>query len=243
MARYFIYLSYDGSNYHGWQIQPNARTVQQELEGALALLLRENCPVVGAGRTDTGVNAAQMVAHANLPENIDTAQLIYKLNKVLPPDISVSAIRRVKDDAHARFDAVSRCYCYYVSTVKSPFARRYACRVPSDLNFEAMNNAARVLPEYTDFTSFSKLHTDVKTNNCKIKSAQWKRLDDNHWVFEIEADRFLRNMVRAIVGTLVDVGRGRYSVEEFEDIILSKDLSRSSAGAPACGLFLSGVKY
>ena len=243
MARYFIIFSYDGAAYHGWQIQPNARTVQQELEGALALLLRENCPVVGAGRTDTGVNAAQMVAHADLPENIDTAQLIYKLNKVLPPDISVSAIRRVKDDAHARFDAVSRCYCYYVSTVKSPFARRYACRVPSDLNFEAMNNAARVLPEYTDFTSFSKLHTDVKTNNCKIKSAQWKRLDDNHWVFEIEADRFLRNMVRAIVGTLLLVCRGKLTVDDFRNVIEQKERCAAGDSAVAEALFLAEVKY
>lgn len=243
MARYFIIFSYDGAAYHGWQIQPNARTVQQELEGALALLLRENCPVVGAGRTDTGVNAAQMVAHADLPENIDTAQLIYKLNKVLPPDISVSAIRRVKDDAHARFDAVSRCYCYYVSTVKSPFARRYACRVPSDLNFEAMNNAARVLPEYTDFTSFSKLHTDVKTNNCKIKSAQWKRLDDNHWVFEIEADRFLRNMVRAVVGTLFQVGMGKMTNEQFAQVIIKQNRCSAGDSAPAQGLYLTHIEY
>ena len=243
MARFFIIFSYDGAAYHGWQVQPNARTVQQELEGALSLLLRENCPVVGAGRTDTGVNASQMIAHADLPENIDTAQLVYKLNKVLPPDISVSAVRRVKDDAHARFDAVSRRYCYYVTTVKSPFARRYACRVPSDLNFEAMNSAAAILLEYTDFTSFSKLHTDVKTNNCKIKSAQWKRLNENHWVFEIEADRFLRNMVRAIVGTLLLVGRGKLSIDNFRGVIEQKERCAAGDSAVAEALFLAEVKY
>lgn len=243
MQRYFILFSYDGAAYHGWQVQPNARTVQQMLEEALTTLLRTPMTVVGAGRTDAGVNAASMVAHVDLPDNTDTVQLKYKLNRILPPDIAVSDILPVKRDAHARFDALSRRYCYYVSTAKSPFSRRYAYRLTGSVDFEAMNRAAALLPEYTDFTSFSKLHTDVKTNNCRIVQAQWRRLDENHWVFEIEADRFLRNMVRAIVGTLVDVGMGKLTPEGFAEIVAARDLSRSSGSAPAQGLFLNDVQY
>lgn len=243
MSRYFIIFSYDGAAYHGWQVQPNARTVQQTLEEALSLLLRERCSVVGAGRTDTGVNASQMVAHVDLPQSIDTAQLKYKLNKVLPGDIAVSDIRSVRSDAHARFDAVARRYNYFVTTIKSPFARRYACRIPCDIDFDAMNRAAATLLEYTDFTSFSKLHTDVKTNNCKITHAAWRKLDDNAWVFEIEADRFLRNMVRAIVGTLLLVGRGKLSVEEFRNVIEQKERCAAGDSAVAEALFLVKVEY
>ena len=179
MYRYFIYFSYDGAAYHGWQIQPNAITVQQVMEEALAKLMRVPVPLVGAGRTDAGVNASCMVAHADFPNEIDVQQLIYKLNKILPPDIAVSNIRRVKDDAHARFDAVSRRYNYRVITAKSPFARRYACRVMPGVDFDLMNRAAEILYEYTDFTSFSKLHTDVKTNNCKVTFAQWRQTGEN----------------------------------------------------------------
>ena len=243
MQRHFIIFSYDGAAYHGWQVQPNARTVQQELEGALATVLREPAPVVGAGRTDSGVNAAQMVAHVDLPDGCDTAQLKYKLNRILPPDIAVSAIVPVKNDAHARFDATSRKYSYYVTTVKSPFARRYACRVPPDIDFDAMNSAAALLPQYTDFTSFSKLHTDVKTNNCKVKYAVWRKIDDVHWVFEIEADRFLRNMVRAIVGTLLLVGRGKLSPDGFRRVIEKKERCAAGDSAVAEALFLTRVDY
>ena len=243
MQRYFILFSYDGAAYHGWQVQPNARTVQQMLEEALTTLLRTPMTVVGAGRTDAGVNAASMVAHVDLPDNTDTVQLKYKLNRILPPDIAVSDILPVKRDAHARFDALSRRYCYYVSTAKSPFSRRYAYRLTGSVDFEAMNRAAALLPEDTDFTSFSKLHTDVKTNNCRIVQAQWRRLDENHWVFEIEADRFLRNMVRAIVGTLLMVGRHKLSLDGFRAVIENKE--RSAAGDSAMGeaLFLVDVKY
>ena len=243
MQRHFVIFSYDGAAYHGWQVQPNARTVQQELEGALATVLREPAPVVGAGRTDSGVNAAQMVAHVDLPDGCDTAQLKYKLNRILPPDIAVSAIVPVKNDAHARFDATSRKYSYYVTTVKSPFARRYACRVPPDIDFDAMNSAAALLPQYTDFTSFSKLHTDVKTNNCKVKYAVWRKIDDVHWVFEIEADRFLRNMVRAIVGTLLLVGRGKLSPDGFRRVIEKKERCAAGDSAVAEALFLTRVDY
>lgn len=243
MFRYFIYFSYDGAAYHGWQVQPNAVTVQQVLEESLAKLVRQPVPLVGAGRTDAGVNAACMVAHGDFPCEIDCAQLVYKLNKILPPDIAVSSVRRVKDDAHARFDAVSRRYNYRVVTAKSPFARRYACRVMPGVDFDAMNRAAEILYEYTDFTSFSKLHTDVKTNNCKVKYAAWRKVGENEWVFEIEADRFLRNMVRAIVGTLLMVGRGKMTVDGFREVIEKK--SRCEAGDSALGeaLFLVSVEY
>ncbi len=243
MFRYFIYFSYDGAAYHGWQVQPNAITVQQVLEEALAKLVRQPVPLVGAGRTDAGVNAACMVAHGDFPCEVDCAQLVYKLNKILPPDIAVSGVRRVKDDAHARFDALSRRYNYRVVTAKSPFVRRYACRVLPGVDFEAMNRAAEILYEYTDFTSFSKLHTDVKTNNCKVTFACWRQVSDNEWVFEIEADRFLRNMVRAIVGTLLLVGRGKLTLDGFRAVIENK--ARGEAGDSAMGeaLFLVDVKY
>ena len=243
MARYFIYFSYDGAAYHGWQVQPNAITVQQVLEEALAKLVRQPVPLVGAGRTDAGVNAACMVAHGDFPGEIDEKQLVYKLNKILPPDIAVNNVRRVKDDAHARFDALSRRYNYRVVTAKSPFSRRYACRVLPGVDFDAMNRAAEVLYEYNDFTSFSKLHTDVKTNNCKVTFAQWRQVDDNEWLFEIEADRFLRNMVRAIVGTLLLVGRGKLTIDGFRAVIENK--ARGEAGDSAMGeaLFLVDVKY
>ena len=243
MQRYFILFSYDGAAYHGWQVQPNARTVQQMLEEALTTLLRTPMTAVGAGRTDAGVNAASMVAHVDLPDNTDTVQLKYKLNRILPPDIAVSDILPVKRDAHARFDALSRRYCYYVSTAKSPFSRRYAYRLTGSVDFEAMNRAAALLPEYTDFTSFSKLHTDVKTNNCRIVQAQWRRLDENHWVFEIEADRFLRNMVRAIVGTLLMVGRGKMTLDGFRRVIEQKERCAAGDSAAAEALFLAEVKY
>ena len=241
--RYFIFFSYDGAAYHGWQVQPNAITVQQVLEEALATLMRVPVPVVGAGRTDTGVNAECMVAHADLPASVDTAQLVYKLNKILPPDIAVSDIRRVRDDAHARFDAIARRYRYRVVTAKSPFVRRYALRVMPGIDFKAMNRAAELLYEYTDFTSFSKLHTDVKTNNCKVTYAAWRNVGCGEWAFEIEADRFLRNMVRAIVGTLLLVGRGKMTIDGFRDVIENK--ARGEAGDSAMGeaLFLVDVKY
>ena len=243
MSRYFIYFSYDGAAYHGWQVQPNAITVQQVLEDALSKLMRQPVPLVGAGRTDSGVNAACMVAHADFPCEIDAGQLIYKLNRILPPDIAVSDVRRVKDDAHARFDAVSRRYMYRVVTEKSPFLRNYACRVSGTVDFESMNKAACLLYEYTDFTSFSKLHTDVKTNNCKVTHAEWKQVGDSEWVFEIEADRFLRNMVRAIVGTLLMVGRGKMSIDGFRAVIENKARGEAGDSAPGEALFLVSVTY
>ena len=246
MARYFIELSYDGAAYCGWQRQPDAPTVQQALEKALSTLLRQDVEVVGAGRTDTGVNASYYVAHFDCESGVkDCAQLVYKLNLILPQDIAVKAVREVCEQAHARFDAVEREYTYYISQRKNPFRRFSAWQYYVQLDMERMNEAAATLLEYDDFTSFAKLNSNNKTNICRLVKAEWRRAewDEDLLIFTIRADRFLRNMIRAIVGTLVDVGRGRYTVEEFCDILHSRDLSRSSAGAPAQGLFLSDVKY
>lgn len=239
--RYFIYLSYDGACYHGWQRQPNGLSVQQVLEEALSTLLRQPVEVVGAGRTDAGVNASMMVAHfdASLPEET----VVSRLNRLLPSDIAVQRIVPVRPDAHARFSATSRTYHYYITFDKSPFLRHYAWRCPFPLDFDRMNESARHLFDYTDFTSFSKLHTDVKTNNCCIMKAEWVRQADGTWMFEVQADRFLRNMVRAIVGTLVDVGRGKISVQDFCDIIEKKDRCSAGQSMPGNALFLADITY
>ena len=207
------------------------------------MLLRVPTEIVGAGRTDTGVNASFYTAHFDAEEGIDTAQLCYKMNKVLPMDIAIMRIYEVRESLHARFDAKQREYTYFLTPHKSPFRRYSAWYFTADIDVERMNEAAAKLLEYEDFTSFAKLNSNNKTNICHISYARWTIEEDGTLRFTIRADRFLRNMVRAIVGTLVDVGRGRYSVAEFEDIILSRDLSRCSAGAPACGLFLSDVMY
>lgn len=243
MQRYFIYFAYDGSAYNGWQIQPNGTGVQECLMKALSILLRREVEVTGAGRTDAGVHAARMVAHFDHDAPLDTLLLADKLNRLLPPDIGVLSLRPVRPDAHARFDAVARTYCYYVSTSKSPFLRQYRCRLYRAPDFARMNEAAARLPGYTDFTSFSKLHTDVKTNNCRITRACWTQEDEHTWVFTIRADRFLRNMVRAIVGTLLDVGRGKLTVEGFCRIIEQRDRRRASTSAPGQALFLTDVEY
>ena len=244
--RYFIELSYDGAAYCGWQRQPDALTVQQTLEQGLSTLLREPIEVVGAGRTDTGVNASYYVAHFDCEKGVENcAQLVYKLNLILPHDVAVKSVRKVKEEAHARFDAIEREYTYYISQRKNPFRRYSAWQYYVPLDMERMNEAAAKLLDYDDFTSFAKLNSNNKTNICRVVRAEWHRDADDEQllIFTIRADRFLRNMIRAIVGTLVDVGRGRYTVEDFERILHSRDLSLSSAGAPAVGLFLSDVKY
>ena len=243
MQRYFIYLAYDGTSYHGWQVQPNGVSVQECLMKALSTLLRQPTEVVGAGRTDAGVHARLMVAHFDSPQALDEVFMTDKLNRLLPPDISVYCLRAVKPDAHARFDAVSRTYRYYVTTAKVPFERQYRCRLYSEPDFDRMNEAAHTLFDYTDFTSFSKLHTDVKTNNCRIMQAHWERFDEVTWVFTIRADRFLRNMVRAVVGTLLEVGRGKLSVEGFRRVIEQKDRCRAGTSVPGCALFLEDITY
>lgn len=240
--RYFITFSYDGTLYHGWQIQPHSNSVQEELQKALSILLRDNIEVVGAGRTDTGVHARKMIAHFDFSE-IDSAQVVYKLNKILPKDIAVQSIERVDDDVHARFSAKSRTYHYYIHLDKNPFNRAYSWQVYGQLDFDLMNQAANVLMEYEDFTSFSKSNTDTKTNNCTITCARWDRVEDGKWRFTITANRFLRNMVRAIVGTLVDVGRGKITIEQMRQIIDAKDRCQAGDSVPGNALFLVDVTY
>lgn len=277
--RYFIYLQYDGTDYHGWQFQPDVMSVQQMIEEKLGILLNQGTPlpIVGAGRTDAGVHARLMVAHFDYPikdekindeENsdeeapsatvskpLDLDQLTFKLNGLLPPDIAILKIVPVKDDAHARFSAISRTYRYYMTRAKSPYNTRFVTRTYYDLDIEKMNHAAAKLFCYQDFTSFAKLHTDVKTNNCDIKQAFWEVVGNDSEllrsgnvrpgdiVFTIQADRFLRNMVRSIVGTLVQVGRGKIDAKEFTQIIERKDRCKAGDSMPAEGLFLEDVEY
>jgi len=241
--RYFIYLSYKGTAYHGWQIQPNGISVQEVLTKALSTVLRTKTEITGAGRTDKGVHARLMVAHfdveGELPAELDLAN---KLNSMLPRDIAIQKVVEVQPAAHARFDAVSRRYEYHIVTEKDVFKTELAARLSDKLDFEAMNQAAAVLLEYRDFTSFSKLHTDVKTNNCVITRAEWSKHGDE-WIFTIEADRFLRNMVRAVVGTLFEVGSHRMSVDEFRAVIEAKNRCKAGVSVPAHGLYLVDIQY
>lgn len=243
MCRYFIYLSYDGTNYHGWQIQPNGISVQEVLMKALSTFLRKPIEVVGAGRTDAGVHARLMVAHFDFDAELDCATVVDKLNRLLPPDVAVYRVRRVKPEAHARFDATYRTYKYYITTRKDPFSRAFSWRIFQTLDFEKMNEAAQALFDYIDFTSFSKLHTDVKTNNCKMMYARWEQIGEHDWVFTIQADRFLRNMVRAVVGTLVEVGKGKLTVEGFRKVIEEKNRCSAGTSVPGNALFLVDVGY
>ncbi|MCM1515118.1 MAG: tRNA pseudouridine(38-40) synthase TruA [Paraprevotella sp.] len=237
-------LSYDGTAYHGWQVQPHSNSVQAELQKALSTLMRCPMEIVGAGRTDTGVHARKMVAHFDCNgAPLDCRQLAYKLNKLLPRDIAVQAIEPVEENMHARFSATSRTYHYFLHMDKNPFARAYSWQVYGTLDFDMMNRAAEVLMEYRDFTSFSKVNTDTKTNNCTVTQAHWDMVGDNQWRFTITADRFLRNMVRAIVGTLVEVGRGRMDIDGLRRVIEAKDRCRAGDSVPGNALFLVDVTY
>ena len=240
--RYFIYLSYNGSNYHGWQIQPNATTVQEVVQKALSLIIGRQIDLTGAGRTDTGVHARSMAAHFDCELPIDTDVICKQLNSLLPWDISVSRIVKVKSDAHARFSALSRTYEYMLHFDKNPFLKGLVYRHYRKLDFDAMNTAAAKMLEYTDFTSFSKLHTDTRTNNCKVSIAKWEQRVDI-WVFTIKADRFLRDMVRATVGTLILVGEHSIDTEGFTRIIEAKDRQKAGQSIDACGLYLSDIEY
>lgn len=243
MSRYFIYLSYDGSNYHGWQVQPNGNSVQAELQRALSILLRDDIEVVGAGRTDAGVHAQMMVSHFETEQKFMTEQLSYRLNRILPRDISIDRIIPVTDDMHARFSAVSRTYHYYIHTRKSPFLWRYSCPIHYQLDFDLMNKAGRILTTYYDFGAFCKSHTDVKTTLCQVTEARWEKLDNNQYCFVITANRFLRNMVRAVVGTLIDIGRGKISIEEFKHIVESQKRTEAGESMPGNALFLWNIEY
>lgn len=240
--RYFIEFSYNGKNYFGYQIQPREISVQQELEKALSTLLRQEIKTTGAGRTDTGVHAKKMFAHFDT-ESAPDQNLVYKLNSFLPDDIAVKRIFEVKNDFHARFDAAYRTYEYYISSEKNPFTQDSSWQMwRRKLDIDLMNEACKILFEYEDFTSFAKLHTDNKTNNCKIYKAFWEQ-NGAELKFTISADRFLRNMVRAVVGTMVEIGNGKIKPEELRKIIEKKDRNSAGTSAPAQGLFLVDVGY
>ena len=240
--RYFIRFSYHGKNYFGYQIQPREISVQEELEKALSTILREEIKTTGAGRTDTGVHAKKMFAHFDTEQILDE-NLPHKLNSFLPPDISVKTIFKVKDDFHARFDATFRTYEYYISLDKDPFTQDSSWQIwKRNLDIDKMNEACKILFEFEDFTSFAKLHTDNKTNNCKIYKAFWEQ-NGTELKFTISADRFLRNMVRSIVGTMVEIGNGKLQPEDLRKIIAEKNRNSAGTSAPPQGLFLVDVGY
>lgn len=243
MPRYSLTLSYNGKRYNGWQIQNNAPSIQQTLQKALSTILRDEINVVGAGRTDTGVHASYYVAHFDTKATVDNcSSTAYHLNAFLPEDIAISKLELAADDFHARFDATSREYKYYISLNKNPFRRDYSCTLPYALDIEKMNEAASAMLDYEDFACFAKLHSNNKTTICHIEYAYWQQQEDM-LVFHIRADRFLRNMVRAIVGTLIDVGRGKIDLEDFHNIINSGSRSAAGTSVPPQGLFLTDVKY
>jgi len=240
--RFFIEFTYDGTDFHGSQTQPNGNTIQAEMEAALATVLRESVPLTFAGRTDAGVHAEKMVAHFDwskaLPANLDG-----RLNRLLLDSIAVSAIERVTDEAHARFDALSRTYHYRITTRKDPFTFRTHTRVAKGLDFEAMNDAAQLLLGQQDFAAFCRTHTDVKTTICDVREARWVQENDAEAYFVITADRFLRNMVRAVVGTLFEVGRHKMTKTQFGEVIASHDRCQAGHSAPAEGLSLVEITY
>ena len=239
--RYFIELSYDGTPFVGWQRQPAGDSVQSCLEDALSILFRKPLSIVGAGRTDAGVHAHQLFAHVDLDEYIDQ-DLTFRLNKLLPKEIAVLNIIAVTQDAHARFDAVSRSYRYHITTQKNPFLQKRSYQFAKPLDLDLMNLAAKILIDHEDFKCFSKSKTDVKTYICDIQHAHWQQ-DGRELVFFIQANRFLRNMVRAIVGTLIEVGMRKISISDFEAILASRDRSQAGYSVPAHGLYLEKVNY
>jgi tRNA pseudouridine38-40 synthase len=240
--RYFIEFAYKGTNYHGWQYQPNATSVQETLTKALITILKKDIVLVGAGRTDSRVHAKQMFAHFDLEGSIDVPFYIHKLNSFLPKDIAILNIHLVHEDAHARFDATKRTYEYHIHTKKDAFERDDSWYYQNDLDIEKMNDACKILFNHIDFECFSKVHTDVNTFNCTIYEAHWEK-QHNRLVFTISADRFLRNMVRAIVGTMINIGLGKITVEDLTEIIESKDRGKAGFSVPAHGLYLTKVEY
>ncbi len=240
--RYFIEIAFNGKNYHGWQRQPDALSVQEVLEETLSTMLRKEIKLVGAGRTDAGVHAKQLFAHFDFDVIKDLTDIVFRLNSFLSKDISVKRIIKVKSDAHARFDAIEREYEYVITLKKTPFLKDFSYLIHQKPDIELMNKASEQLLNYKDFQCFSRSKTDVKTYHCKVNKGYWVE-DNSQLIFTISADRFLRNMVRAIVGTLLDVGFGKTSLNKFREIIESKDRSKAGASAPAQGLFLTKVVY
>lgn len=241
--RYFVTFSYDGTRYHGWQIQPNGDSVQARLQGALSTLLRQEIGVTGAGRTDAGVHARMMVAHFDYDGALDCTQLTYKLNRLLPYDIAVEKVEPVSEEMHARFSATSRTYHYYIHTTKDPFCRAYSCELHYPLDFQKMNEAGLLLTGYDDFGAFCKAGADVKTTLCHVTEARWVQTSPTTWHFRITANRFLRNMVRAVVGTMIDVGRGRLSLVDFCKVIEGKRRTEAGESMPGNALFLEKIEY
>lgn len=245
-TRLFAELSYNGTGFHGWQVQPNAITVQEVLDKALSTILREEIETVGCGRTDTGVHAKQFYAHFDLsnprPDLSGNPVFLSRLNSLLPPQIAVKQLLNMAPDAHARFDATLRSYEYHIHFEKDPFKQNLSWLLRDMPDIDPMNEAAAILLDYTDFSCFSKSNTQVFTNNCKISRAEWVNTRDG-LVFHISADRFLRNMVRAIVGTLMLVGKGLLKPANIHDIIESKNRSNAGSSVPACGLYLTEVRY
>ena len=241
--RYFIELAYKGTKFHGWQIQPNAVSVQECLEKALSVITRETIAVTGAGRTDTGVHASYFVAHFDSEkQTLDHPDFAHKLNSFLNKEIVIFNISKVAPEAHARFDATSRTYQYHLNLLKDPFNQETSWYFFGKPDIQLMNQASQILFEYIDFTSFSKLHTEVKTNNCKIYQAEWTQ-DGSDIIFTVKADRFLRNMVRALVGTILEVGIGKIDLAGFRKIIEQKDRGAAGLSVPAHGLFLTNIEY
>lgn len=241
--RYFITFAYDGTRYHGWQVQPNADSVQARLNDALSKLLAAPTSCVGAGRTDTGVHASKMVAHFDTDRELDCEHFAFRLNRIVPEDIAIQRVERVDDELHARFSAVRRTYHYFVYHDKNPYRRHYANRLHFVPDYDKMNAAAALLLEVADFTSFSKLNNDQATNICDVQHARWVQIEEDYWRFEITANRFLRNMVRAVVGTLLEVGRGRMSLAEFARVVAAKDRCSAGESVAANALFLVDVEY
>ena len=240
--RYFISLAYKGTNFHGWQVQPNAVSVQQRINEGLSVLLKEEVMIMGAGRTDAGVHAKQMYAHFDTDKSFDFDVMCYRLNAFLEDSIHIKSIFKVADETHVRFHATARTYEYWLCQEKNPFLVEGAWLMYSNLDFNLMNEASSYLIEVQDFSSFAKIHSDVNTHICDIRKAEWVQQGDK-WVFIIEADRFLRNMVRAIVGTLVEVGKKKMTLDEFKSVINLKNRSSAGTSAPAKGLYLVKIEY
>lgn len=243
MKRYFLELAYKGTNYHGWQMQANAHSVQAEINKAISVILKEDINIVGAGRTDTGVHASQMYAHFDSATHLDLEVVLFRLNCVTPPDISFVSIIPVKENAHVRFDAISRTYEYHYIFKKNPFLQNLAARLNFKPDITILNNTSKILFEYSDFTSFSKTGTQVKTNLCTIMEAYWEYKTPEHLVFTIKANRFLRNMVRAIIGTIIQVAAQKITENDFRKIIESKSRRQAGESVHACGLYLTKVEY
>lgn len=241
--RIFLWLSFDGTAYHGWQIQPNGMSVQEKVQQCLSTLLSQPIAVTGAGRTDAGVHARTMVCHFDTDKELDADQLCYRLNRILPRDISCGRAEHVSDEMHARFSAKRRTYRYFIHTQRDPFLRHYSVETHWKLDFEMMNEAALWLTTQDDFKAFCKAGADNKTTLCQVTTAQWVSTSPTTWYFEIAANRFLRNMVRAVVGTLFEVGRHRMTLEQFREVVATGTRSDAGESMPAHGLFLWDIEY